>query len=166
MSMNTMIQINSYFDILIYAQRSLYVKCYSSCIHENRTTYYFIFRHFMTRRLFDIFIHYNTSFVSTRFWLHSTSCLYLSNMFSVEHEAQTYMYRHYLTLFDIIWHNLISFFVYFCHCLSNVFWYRTWEGRMSNAVAIYRKGRVVSYFDLIRQNSPAQLPQKTYGSKI
>ena len=114
MSMNTIIQINSYFDILIYAQRSLYVKCYSSCIHYFRTTYYFIFRHFMTRRLFDIFLHNTTPFVSTRFRLHSTFCKYLSNVFNVEHEAHVYMYRHYLTSFDIIWHNLISFFVYFC----------------------------------------------------
>ena len=121
MSMNTIIQINSYFDMLIYAQRSLYVKRYSSCIHNFRITYYFIFRHFMTRRLFDIFLHYTTAFVSTRFWLISTSCLYLSNVFNVEHEAHVYMYRHYLTSFDIIWHNLISFFIYFCQCLSNVF---------------------------------------------
>ena len=121
MSMNTIIQINSSFDIYLYSQRSLYVKRYSSCIHNFRTTYYFIFRHFMTHRLFDIFLHYTTSFVSTRFWLISTFCKYLSNMFDVEHEAQTYIYRHYLTSFDIIWHNLISFFVCFCQCWSNVF---------------------------------------------
>ena len=121
MSMNTIIQINSYFDILIYTQRSSGVKCYSLCIHDFRTTYYFIFRHFMIRRLFDIFLHNTTAFVSTHFWLHSTFCKYLSNMFSVEHETQTYIYRHYLIPFDIIWHNLISFFVYFCQCLSNVF---------------------------------------------
>ena len=121
MSMNTIIQINSYFDILIYTQRSLYVKHYSPCIHNFRTTYYSIFRHFMTRRLFDIFLQYTTAFVSTRFRLHSTFCKYLSNVFNVEHEAQTYMYRHYLTSFDIIWHNLIRVFVCFCQCLSNVF---------------------------------------------
>ena len=148
MSMNTIIQINSSFDILIYAQRSLYVKCYSSCIHNFRITYYFIFRHFMTRRLFDIFMHNTTLFVSTRFWLISTSCLYLSNMFSVEHEAQTYMYRHYLTSFDIIWHNSIRVFICFCQCLSNVLWYRTGDGRMSNAVARCRKVGVCFIFRL------------------
>ena len=121
MSMNTIIQINSYFDILIYTQRSLYVKRYSNVyitFHRHKIS---LFRHLSTRRLFDIFLQYTTPFVSTRFWLISTLCLYLSNMFNVEHEVQTYMYRHYLTLFDIIWHNLISFFVYFYQCLSNVF---------------------------------------------
>ena len=147
MSMNTIIQINSYFDILIYTQRSLYVKCYSSCIHYFRTTYYFIFRHFMTRRLFDIFLHNTTPFVSTRFWLISTSCLYLSNMFSVEHEAQTYI----STLFDTIWLHLTQFDKLFCLFLLvfvECFWYRTGEGRMSNDVARCRKVGVGFIFRL------------------
>ena len=66
-------------------------------------------------------------------------------------------------LFDIIWHFITSFDKFYCFFLfifvivCRMFWYRTGEGRMSNTVATCRKGRVVSYFDLIRQNSPAQL---------
>ena len=62
MSMNTIIQINSYFDILIYAQRSLYVKHYWPCIHNFRTTYYYIIRHLSTRRYIYFIHHIYTAF--------------------------------------------------------------------------------------------------------
>ena len=146
--MNTIIQINSYFDILIYAQRSLYVKCYSSCIHNFRTTYYFIFRHFMTRRLFDIFLHNTTPFVSTRFLTY----------FDIMSIFVEYVFRgtwssniHVSTLFDIIWHHLTQFDKLFCLFLLvfvECFWYRTGEGRMSNDVAICRKVGVGFIFRL------------------
>ena len=76
---------------------------------------------------------------------------------------------HVSTLFDTIWHHLTQFDKLFCLFLLvfvECFWYRTGEGRMSNAVATCRNPGYVSYFDLIRQNSPAQLPKKTYEEKI
>ena len=121
MSMNTIIQINSYFDILIYTQRSLYVKCYSSCIHNFRTTYYFIIRHLSTCRYIYFIRHVYTAFYSTHFRHIPTFISNFVELIRCSSWNITYLIRHYLTLFDIIWHNLISFFVYFCHRLSNVF---------------------------------------------
>ena len=114
--MNTIIQINSYFDICIYTQRSLYVKCYSSCIHNFRTTYYYIFRHLSTRRYIYFIHHIYTAFdIDTLFTLFDIYVLFCRTprMFLMKLNVC------YSTLFNILLLHLISFIVSFCYYLSN-----------------------------------------------
>ena len=116
MSMNTIIQINSSFDILIYTQRSLYVKRYSSCIHNFRTTYYYIIRHLSTRRYIYFIHHIYTAFdIDTLFTLFDIYVLFCRTprMFLMKLNVC------YSTLFDILLLHLISFIVSFCYYLSN-----------------------------------------------
>lgn len=113
---------------LIHLSTSAYIhkEAYmSSVIHH---VYMIFVQHIITS--FDIYLHADISTLFDMYIQHSTSTHYLLHSTFISNFVEllrcsswniTYVIRHYLTLFDIIWHNLISFFVYFCQCLSNVF---------------------------------------------
>lgn len=80
-------------------------------------TSFYIYRHADISTLFITYIQHSTS---THYLLYSTFISNFVELLECSSWNITYVIRHYLTFYYFIWHNLIRFFVYFCHCLSNV----------------------------------------------
>lgn len=117
--------IQSYKYIHISTFSYIHKEAYmSSTIHHVYKTFV---QHIITS--FDIYRHTDISTLLYMYIQHSTSTHYLLHSTFISNFVEllrcsswniTYVIRHYLTLFYFIWHNLISFFICFCQCLSNV----------------------------------------------